>query len=578
MNPTPAPGAETTGTGSSPAAQRLSELIETEWAMRRRLDGSGFLDEDGPSDQRFQLPDTSAAARAAAEELWSATLTELDTIDPAALGQRERVDLQVFRFQVEIQLAGARHRSDQWAANSDTGFWTNLTGGIPDRFSGLDQVPGYLAMLSGVAGYVDARIADLRAGLSRGFAPSRESMTGRDATARAVATAAPADTPFAAPLLAARQAGWIDQTTVDEGLKTIADQIIPAFARLTDYLATEYLPQLPVSPAAADLPDGRQFYADQLREYTTTELTGEQIHQIGLDEVAAIEAEMTAIATELGYTGADAAAQLLEFMRTDPQFFATSEEQLLHLAAWECKKFDAVAHHWFGRLPRRRFGIEEPPPELAPTYTAGRGGPGRYVVNTYDLGARPLHSIPALTLHEAAPGHAFQIPFAQELDLPDFRRLTYLSAYGEGWALYCERLGDEMDIYETPYQRMGMLSFQMWRAVRLVVDPGIHLLGWTREQAIDYLRSHTAMSLHDVTTEVDRYITWPGQAASYYLGMLEIRRLRAEAEQALGDRFDIKAFHDCVLATGSVPLTVLQEQVRQFIAEGGRSPFADEQP
>ncbi|NNG34803.1 DUF885 domain-containing protein [Nakamurella aerolata] len=563
----------------TPAAQRLSELIDSEWSMRRRLEGSGFLDEDGPSDQRFQLPDTSAAARAGAQQQWADILAELDTLDLATLGPRERVDLEVFRFQVEIQLANAKHRSYQWAANSDTGFWTNLTGGVPDRFSAPDQVPAYLEMLRGVAGYVDARVDDLRSGLARGFAPSRASMAGRDATARAVAQASdPADTPFAVPLLAAQQAGWMDRSTVDEGLRIVAEQIIPAFGRLSEYLASEYLPQLGESPAASDLPKGKQFYADQLREYTTTDLTGEQIHQIGLDEVAAIEAEMTAIAAELGYTGDDAVAQLLEFMRTDPQFFATTAEQLLHLAAWECKKFDAVAQHWFGRLPRRRFGIEEPPPELAPTYTAGRGGPGRYVVNTYDLGARPLHSIPALTLHEAAPGHAFQIPFAQELELPDFRRLSYLSAYGEGWALYCERLGDEMGIYETPYQRMGMLSFQMWRAVRLVIDPGIHLLGWTREQAIEYLRGHTAMSLHDVTTEVDRYITWPGQAASYYLGMLEIRRLRAEAEQALGERFDIRAFHDCVLATGSVPLTVLQEQVRQFIAGGGRSPFADRQP
>jgi uncharacterized protein (DUF885 family) len=265
---------------------------------------------------------------------------------------------------------------------------------------------------------------------------------------------------------------------------------------------------------------------------------------------------------------------LLEFMRTDPRFYAKTAKELLMVAAYEAKKFDLVVDRFFGKLPEMRFGIVEVPADLAPFYTFGRGGLGRYTLNTYNLPARPLYSIPALTLHEAAPGHAFQIPFAHEQKHhPAFRRHVYISAYGEGWGLYAERLGVEMGIYETPFEMMGMLSFQMWRAVRLVVDPGMHALGWSREQAQDFMRANTAIADHEITTEIDRYIAWPGQACAYHLGQLKIWELRRRAEEALGEAFDIRNFHDAVLGLGSVPLTVLEQEIDRFIAEGGRSPF-----
>jgi uncharacterized protein (DUF885 family) len=263
----------------------------------------------------------------------------------------------------------------------------------------------------------------------------------------------------------------------------------------------------------------------------------------------------------------------LAFLRSDPQFYAKTPDELLMRAAWISKKFDGKADQYFGYLPRRRFAIVPVPPDQAPYYTSARGGPGIYLVNTYNLPARALYSLPALTLHESAPGHAFQMPVALEQDgVPPFRR-AYISAYGEGWALYCERLGSEMGMYETPYETFGMLSYQAWRAARLVVDTGIHAMGWTREQAQAYMHDNTALSDHEIETEVDRYISWPGQALSYYLGEMAIVEARKKAEAALGQKFDIRAFHDTILQLGSVPLPVLQARIDTFIKDGGKSPY-----
>jgi uncharacterized protein (DUF885 family) len=264
----------------------------------------------------------------------------------------------------------------------------------------------------------------------------------------------------------------------------------------------------------------------------------------------------------------------LDYLRTDPQFYAKTPQDLLNRAAWIAKTFDGKAGTYFGRLPRMRFAIKPVAPDIAPFYTSGRGGPGIYLVNTYDLPSRGLYSLPALTLHESAPGHAFQMPFAMELtDLPAYRRDEYISAFGEGWALYCEALGEDMGMYETPYETFGMLSYQMWRAARLVVDTGIHAKGWTREQAQNYLRDNTALSNHEITTEVDRYIAWPGQALSYYMGELAFLDAKAKAQKALGEKFDIRAFHDAMLSLGSVPLPMIDQRVDRFIRDGGKGPY-----
>ncbi len=358
-----------------------------------------------------------------------------------------------------------------------------------------------------------------------------------------------------------------------EAHQTIAQAVIPAFQKLLRFWVDEYVPHTVTALPATALPDGEAYYRSLILEYATVTATPEQIHQAGLDEMAKIRMEMLRTVREANFHGG--LPEFLRFLRTDPRFYAKTPDELLSRAASVAKEFDGVAGRYFGFEPRNRFAIRPVPTAIAPYYTSARGGPSVYLVNTFDLPARPLYSLPALTLHESAPGHSWQLSIAAEhKDLPPFRR-AYISAYGEGWALYCERLGTEMGIYHTPYERFGMLSYQAWRAARLVVDTGIHTQGWTREQARQYLRDNTALSGHEIETEVDRYISWPGQALSYYLGYMAIRNERAKAEAALGARFNLRAFHDAVLETGAVPLSVLQEHMDHWIAGGGVGPYPD---
>ncbi len=523
------------------------------------------------------MPDWSAQRQAERLAFWQGIRAELADIDPADLSHEESVNYRVYQHQLTSLIDQQRFRLYECPANSDTTFWSALIAQTKRQLADAAQADDYLAQLGTVARYIDQNVDNMRSGIRRGFGPPQVTMADRDVAIRRMAELPDAQSsPFLDPFRTLPESiGAVDRSDLlERGEAVVLAEVQPAFARLLEFYTTEYYPHLPQKIDAASLPDGEAYYQAQLAEYTTTGLTGEQIHQIGLDAVAGLHDEMRAVASDAGFPDEQA---MLEFMRTDPQFYETSEIGLLRRAAWHAKRFDGVAHLYFGRLPRMGFGIEQPDPDIAPYYTAGRGGWRRYILNTYNLPARKLYSLPALTLHEAAPGHCFQSAMALEMtEHPDFRRRTYTSAYGEGWGLYTERLGVEMGMYETPFELMGMLSYQMWRAVRLVVDPGIHLLGWTREQAQRYLAENTALNDHEVVTEVDRYISWPGQAASYYLGMLEILRLRRTAEDALGDRFSLRAFHDLVLSLGSVPLTVLADEVGRFIADGGVSPFDDQ--
>jgi uncharacterized protein (DUF885 family) len=554
---------------ASAAYQTFTELAEGEWAWRRREFPDRSLDE--PLDPR--LPDVGPDAQDRRTARWTEVLTGLDQIDRSALSPEQAEDFDVYRYQISTLIGRQNFRLFERPANADSGFWMELSGQSRRRLSSVDETAAYLEWLHAIPRYIDQNIENMRAGVGRGFAPAQISMRGREATIRSVAEAGSAEeTDFFQPLLTVPASVHDRDQLIKTAGEMINSEVLPGYRRLLDFFIGEYLPALPSSIAAINGPDGEAFYASQLYEYATTDLTARQIHELGLDQVASIRAEMDQIATDVGFRNA---AAMLAFMRTDPKFYATTPTELLRFAAWQAKKFDAVAHHYFGRLPRMRFGIEEPPPDLAPFYTFGRGGPHRYILNTYNLPARPLYSIPALTLHEAAPGHAFQIPFAlEQIQHPEFRRKVYISAYGEGWGLYSERLGVEMGMYETPFEMMGMLSYQMWRAVRLVIDPGMHVLGWTRERAQDYLRDNTAISDHEIVTEVDRYIAWPGQATAYYLGMLKITEARRRAEQALGTAFDVRNFHDQVLSLGSVPLPVIDNAIDNFIAQGGKSPFS----
>jgi uncharacterized protein (DUF885 family) len=423
--------------------------------------------------------------------------------------------------------------------------------------------------------YFHEQMDEMRAGMKRGFTPPRVTMEGRDASLTAVTDATPEGSLFYTPFIDMPAVAAAQQAELRaQAVATIRDVVQPAYVELLKFMRTEYVPGLRTTIAAQDLPDGKNFYLAKIREFTTLDMEPDAIHALGLAEVARLRQDMEVAMHETGFKG-DMPA-FLASLRTDPKFYAKTPEELLMRAAWIAKKFDGKASQFFGYLPRARFTIQPVPPDLAPFYTAGRGGAGVYLVNTYNLPSRPLYSLTALTLHESAPGHAFQIPIAMEhADQPEFRQRSYISAYGEGWALYCEKLGLEMGMYETPYDRFGMLGYQIWRAARLVVDTGIHSQGWTRDQALAYFRENTALADHEIETEVDRYIAWPAQALSYYLGERTILEARADAEKALGEKFNIRAFHDTVLELGSVPMPALKARINRFIAEGGKGPYPE---
>jgi len=416
----------------------------------------------------------------------------------------------------------------------------------------------------------------MRAGIDRGFTVPRAVLDGYDRTFALHVVDDPEASVFYAPFthFPATIAATERERLTAAGRTAISEATIPTYAMLLDFFRDEYLPGARTTIGASELPEGAAYYAEQVRWYTTLDLSPAEIHQIGLDEVARIHAEMEAIIEEVGFDGSF--DEFLTFLRTDPQFYASTPQQLLEHAAWIAKTMDGKLPSLFGTLPRLPYTVSPVPADIAPTYTAGRyvpppnGGtqPGQYWVNTYDLASRPLYTLPSLTLHEAVPGHHLQGALALEQEAqPEFRRNDYISAYGEGWGLYSEYLGVEAGVYRTPHERFGRLTYEMWRAVRLVVDTGIHSMGWSRQQVLDYMAANTALSLHEIETETNRYISWPGQALSYKLGELKIRELRARAEATLGERFDLRAFHDAVLANGSVPLDVLESEIDAWIAE-----------
>jgi uncharacterized protein (DUF885 family) len=554
------------------ADARFAAIYTAEWTWREQQ----FPDnEDEQRKIKDHLPKTDPATQAMRLQMWQDVLRKLDAVPSAELSPAEQLNYSVYRPQIEMLIARQQFRDYEMPANADTTFWTDLGYTARRPFRSVQDYRNWIAQMKDIPRYFREQTDEMRRGMRRGFTPPQVTMKGRDASITAVTEATPEASLFYTPfkdmpgILPAEQAGLREQA-----VSTIRDNVQPAYRELLKFMRTEYLPGTRTTLAAYDLPDGRAYYQSKIREFTTLDQDPAAIHAFGETEVERLHQEMLAVMKETGFTGDFAA--FLKFLRTDPQFQAKTPQELLMRAAWIAKRFDGKASQYFGMLPRARFAIKPVPDDLAPFYTAGRGGPGLYLVNTYDLPSRPLYNLTALTLHESAPGHAFQMPLALEhKQQPAFRQHTYLSAYGEGWALYCERLGLEMGMYETPYDRFGMLNYQIWRAARLVVDTGIHARGWSRERALAYFHDYTALPEHEIETEVDRYIAWPAQALSYYLGEDAILKARSKAEKALGTRFNVRAFHDAVLELGSVPLPVLTARIDRFIAEGGKGPYPD---
>jgi uncharacterized protein (DUF885 family) len=551
------------------ADARLKALYEAyaDWDQKE----SGFFQNaKGENEPTAYLPKVDPATQLARAKFEQGLLDRLNAIPIADLSPPEKVNAAVLREILRAAVTDAKFRDWEMPANSDSNFWTYLH----ERES-LDDGAAYqryIARMRDIPRYFGEQIANMRAGLKRGFTPPQATLAGRDGSIASFIKPAEQNAFYDAFRTMPSTISAADQAKLRADAKAAIDQaVVPAYQNLLTFYRGTYVPGTRKTTSAHDLPDGDAYYQAQIRKFTTLDLTPEQIHQIGLQQVALIQTQMQQTMQESGFKGTF--PEFLHFLKTDPQFIARKPDDLLGVSAYAAKRVDGKLKDYFEVLPRYRFAIIPVPEALAPFYTSGRGGLEACQMNTYDLPSRPLYNIPVLTLHECTPGHSFQAAIAKEgSELPRFRRNIYFSGYGEGWGLYCEWLGNEMGIYRTPYERFGQQSYAMWRAVRLVIDTGMHHYGWSRQQAIDYLAGHTALSQHEVETEVDRYISWPGQALSYMLGELEIRRLRTEAEQQLGTRFDIKKFHTMLLGLGSVPLPTLEEQVHAFIAASKAAP------
>jgi uncharacterized protein (DUF885 family) len=529
-------------------------------------------------DYRFnaRVPDVSKGAQQTRLEKLRDFRARLD--EAPRITRADNLNADILRFVLDHEIALGEFAPWRIPFLSDAGFHMDMGYVVSStQFDTVEDYRDYLARLEALPGYLAQNRVNMEAGIESGFTQPREIMDNILVSFEAQVTESAEAHPLYAPFLdmPATVTPADRERLRDEARRLLRTEVIPAYAGVRDFMRERYLPNARTTLGASELPGGEAYYAALVRYYTTlVSATPDQVHERGLREVARIREEMNAVIGDTGFDGTF--DEFLEFLRTDPQFYARTPEELLMRAAWIAKKTDGRLPAFFGKLPRQPYSVEPVPAEIASNYTAGRyvpappGGPrgGQYWVNTYALETRALYQLVALSLHEGVPGHHLQGALAYEIeDAPAFRQQFYPHAYGEGWGLYAEKLGVEMGMYETPYDHFGRLSYEMWRACRLVVDTGIHAKGWTREQALDYLASNTALSMHEVGTEIDRYIAWPGQALAYKIGELTLWDLRHEAETALGDKFDVRDFHDVVLTSGGVPLDLLKMMVKQYIRE-----------
>jgi uncharacterized protein (DUF885 family) len=555
-------------------AKALHALFAEQWQYGLREDPLAAT-EVGDNRYNDRLPSLTPADLARRDRHARDVLERLHRIDRARLAEPDTVSYDLFERALADAISEYRFKTYRQLITAEGGFHTDFSR-LPEEtpLGTVKDYDNYVARLRAFPAYARQNTDLLREGLATGFTLPRVVMKGfTDAIAMHVVDDV-SHSVFWKPFTAFPQA--VPESERERlrqaGRNAIRDAVVPAYREFLAFMRDEYIPHARSTIAAADLPDGRALYAFDVSHFTTLELTPEAIHAIGLREVERIHGEMLEVMRAVGWK--QGLPEFLEFLRTDPRFYAHTPEELLKDAAYIAKRMDGKLPSLFKVLPRQPYGVEPVPADIAPKYTGGRynGAPldghraGTYWVNTYALDTRPLYNLEALTFHEAVPGHHLQIALQKELkDLPDFRRFVYVDAFGEGWGLYSEWLGIEAGFYQDPYSKFGRLSYEMWRACRLVVDTGIHAMGWSRERAIAYLDGNTALSHHEVETEVDRYIAWPGQALAYKMGEMKIKQLRHEAETALGERFDVRDFHYAVLHNGTVTLPVLERQVHEYI-------------
>ena len=557
----------------SAAEQQLDTIMEEYWDFTLR-ESPLAATRAGVSDFNDRLSSVTPESQARRLQQEKLFLARTRDIDQATLSQSGLVNAELFEWVLVDSIEAYEINLSRIPFNTFSGFFTaalNMANGV--RMDSVKDYEDYIARLSDVPRFFDENLANMEEGVRTGFVLPQIVIDGILPTIRAQVKYNAEDSSFYDPFREMSGKVSTDEQLrlQDDARRVIDDMVIPAFANLADYLENDY--------AASDIlgaeqkSGGEVYYAFQIKRYTTIlGTTSNEIHEIGLTEVARIRAEMLQIIDELEFDGDF--DDFTEFLRTDPQFYATTAEELLKETAYTAKRIDYVMPGFFGLLPRQSYGVVPVPDEIAPNYTTGAylGAPpggdhgGIYYVNTYALDQRPLFEIPSLTLHEAVPGHHHQAALSAEMEgVPEFRKNLYFSAFGEGWGLYSEKLGVEMGIYRTPYEHFGRLSYEMWRACRLVIDTGIHAKGWTRQQAIDYFSANTALSEQNIRSEVDRYISWPAQALAYKLGELRIWKMRRNAESLLGEQFDLREFHDVVLSNGALPIAMLESIVERWI-------------
>ncbi len=501
----------------------------------------------------------------------------LKQIDPSQLKETDNISLELLKFTLQQTIDYYEFEGYLNPLLSDSGFHSNLNYMVRP-FTNYDQVKKYLNKLNAIPEFVDQHFVNLREGLQKGVSQPKVIFTGYESSYNDHIVDQVEESYFYSPFK--KMPETLNQTQRDSvtnaAVEAIKNNVIPQFKRIKAFFENEYVPNTRTAIGISETSNGKAYYQNRINFYTTsTKYTANNIHDIGLKEVARIRTQMENIIKELNFQGSF--ADFLKFLRTDEQFYAKTPKELLMIARDMSKRADEQLPRFFKTLPRKPYGVAPVPDAIAPKYTGGRyvgtkadsSEPGYYWVNTYDLPSRTLYTLPSLTVHEAVPGHHLQISLNNELgdSIPKFRKDLYLSAYGEGWGLYSEFLAEEMGMYTTPYEHFGKLTYEMWRACRLVVDTGIHAKGWTRDQVIDFMSSNTALSLHEIHTETDRYISWPGQALSYKIGELKIRELRKKAETELGGKFDIREFHEIILEQGTVTLSILEDRINTYVAK-----------